>query len=309
MYIVISSLFVLLGTDLYTLLRFKSCNDDGKRYTPHTVKNVSESRKVDRKDLKDMVIDKPRKPKDPAAPAKPTTSSSSKKARKRSSKRSSKKPTDTSIEKGESGKLKDLYQKTFQTTTLTLGSLSGCLRRATELSSDDIRKIVARIDAATDILNKARIMVYKSLELFILDSLRSQPAPGMIEDPQHIDPLDLILSKQDGETVIRNLIALMLNGKIAGGRPPKKDSKASRARTLAQSIYNDMRTVLPDLNPVKGSLNIPLSIPQSELAREIHTSLRTHFSRLPETIISRVGATSSIESCTVTDTSNSNLTL
>ncbi|KAF9921380.1 hypothetical protein BGZ65_010399, partial [Modicella reniformis] len=151
---------------------------------------------------------------------------------------------------------------------MTLGSITGCLRRTTTLTASEISIIRERLEAATDILNKTRIMIYKSLEFFILDTLRSPNEAG--------DSLDVILDKTHGDTLVRNLITLILNC-----------AKAIQARALARSIYDDMCKELPDLKPFKGSQDIPLSIPQSELAREILSALRTHFGRLPETIVSK----------------------
>ncbi|KAI8354697.1 hypothetical protein B0O80DRAFT_528719 [Mortierella sp. GBAus27b] len=96
------------------------------------------------------------------------------------------------------GPLKTLYKKAFARVTLTLGSTSGCLKRATNLSPDDAKQVADRIESAADIINNARFW------------------------------------------------------------------------------------------PVAASTKIPLSKPKESLAIEIHTSIRNHFTKLPETIVAKM---------------------
>jgi hypothetical protein len=250
------------------------------------VKDVSQACKVDEKSLGDMVVDKPRtssspKPKTPVAPtAMPTTSASGQPG-------TGSRSSAVSATRGEAGQLKSLHQKTFQTSTMTLGSITGCLRRATNLTADEAGIIRDRLEAAADILNKTRIMVFKGLELFILNEVRSVP--------QRSEPLDVLLDKKHGYTIVRNLVALVLNGAIDNRGRPTRDPEAIRARSSAQSIYDDLCNELPELKPMKGSCKIPLSIPQMELAREIHCNLRIHYGRLPETIVTKVTKSCAME--------------
>lgn len=52
---------------------------------------------------------------------------------------------------------------------------------------------------------------------------------------QKPDPLDLILDRTHGQTIVRNVIGLVLTGKIdTRGRTPK-DPSAIEARRIAQS--------------------------------------------------------------------------
>ncbi|KAF9342201.1 hypothetical protein BGX34_008578, partial [Mortierella sp. NVP85] len=96
-----------------------------------------------------------------------------------------------------------------------------------------------------------------------------------------------------GETVIRNLIALVLNGKIDGrGRKPVHP-EAIQARELAQSVYESMKKlyhdhILEDWKPTNSIAKLPLSIPQGELAHEMHTAIRTHFARLPGVVVAKM---------------------
>jgi hypothetical protein len=70
-------------------------------------------------------------------------------------------------------------------------------------------------------------------------------------DRQAGSPLDLLLDRQHGETVIRNLIVLVLNGKIDGkGRKPVHPEDI-QAWELAQSVYESMKKLYQQITLLK----------------------------------------------------------
>ena len=103
------------------------------------------------------------------------------------------------------------------------------------------------------------------------------------------DPLDLILDQAHGTTLVRNLFALVLNGKVDARGKPAKDPAAMQARELAKSIYIGFCDVLQGLKPIKDSVGLlSLSKVQAEIAKEMQCAIRTHFNRLPGLIVSKV---------------------
>jgi hypothetical protein len=187
--------------------------------------------------------------------------------------------------------LKTLYQKTFQTATLTLGSLGGCLRRATDMTEEEAKLVAGRLESAVDILARTKMLVYKCLELFLISHLHDEASMDL--DPSEngskdADPLDIILDRKHGATVVRNLVALVLNGHVESKKSHTSNQESIRSQELAQSTYDNLRGILTDLQAVKGSSTIPLGHPQQALAVEIHSALRTHFTRIPEIVVSKV---------------------
>ncbi|KAK3829157.1 MAG: hypothetical protein J3Q66DRAFT_364198 [Benniella sp.] len=301
----------------------KSPNTNGDRYSPHTVKDISKASKVQEVLLGNMSIAKPRAPKAQKAAAAPKNTSTTGTA----STNEIKLGKDT--EGDGASPLKTLYEKAFQTTTLTLGCLTGCMRRATELG-DSAKDVAGCLETAADVLTTTRTITYWCLEHLVVGNLlkeaeRVQEAQHELSldpqteasehpqaeanpeqqaqngstqtvasaDQQPGSPLDLLLDRQHGETVVRNLIALVLNGKIDGkGRKPTHP-EATQARELAQSVYESMKKLYQDhtsqdWKPTNGTAKLPLSIPQGELAREMHTTIRTHFARLPGVIVAKM---------------------
>ncbi|KAK3814455.1 MAG: hypothetical protein J3Q66DRAFT_37783 [Benniella sp.] len=302
--------------------KLKSPNTNGDRYSPHTVKDISKASKVQEVLLGNMSIAKPRAPKAQKAPmASKKTSSTT------ASTNEIKLGKDT--EGDGASPLKTLYEKTFQTTTLTLGCLTGCMRRATELG-ENAKDVADCLETAADVLTTTRTITYWCLEHLVVGNLlkeaeRVQQAQHELSldpqteasehpqaeanseqqaqngstqkaasaDQQPGSPLDLLLDRQHGETVIRNLIALVLNGKIDGrGRKPTHP-EATQARELAQSVYESMKKLYQDhtsqdWKPTNSTAKLPLSIPQGELAREMHTAIRTHFARLPGVVVAKM---------------------
>jgi len=326
----------------FFFFRFKSPNTNGDRYSPHTVQDISKASEVQEVLLGNMSIAKPRAAKAQKAAMAPKTSTPG-----TASTNEIKLGKDT--EGDGASPLKTLYEKTFQTTTLTLGCLTGCLRRATELG-ENAKDVAGCLETAADVLTTTRMITYWCLEHLVVGNLlkeaervqeaqhdlsldpqtetnqdpqvqslqteaiadqQAQHEPPQAEatpdqqaqngstqtvasaDQQPGSPLDLLLDRQHGETVIRNMIALVLNGKIDGrGRTPTHP-EAIQARELARSVYESMKKLYHDhtleyWKPTNGTAKLPLSIPQGELAREMHTAIRTHFARLPGVVVAKV---------------------
>jgi len=198
---------------------------------------------------------------------------------------------------------KEAFQTSFKTITLTLGSLGGCLRRATDLSDSEVSVVVERVNQAVHVLSIARCLVFRALEYFVyksLDKIVKENAPpkgkknakksrvkgANKQDDKGMDPLDILLNGKHGETLVRNLIACFLNGSVSK-RGAQPTGTALQVRRLATDIYDDMKRLLPDLNRL-NTTNMPLSIPQGDMAANIHSAIRLHFGRLPMLIIGKV---------------------
>lgn len=263
-------------------VRFKSPNmDTHQRYSPRTF-DVSKASPVAVKDLVKMAPAKPRPPR-PKGPAKavvaPTTSSQRK----------------TSSSQGKTGKddmnhHKKAFKQSFKMVTLTMGSLSGCMRRATNLTSHEISTVAARIDQAVHVLSVTRGLVFKAIEHFLYKSLAATQ-PGQTADGC-LDPLDMLLHRQHGATLIRNLIALVLTGTVSvHGRTPT--GEALRARNIAAGIYRDLKEIISGLGPTNPQ-RMNLGVAQEDLSVDIHTAIREHFGRLPLLLTKKVRMLSTV---------------
>ncbi|KAG0231045.1 hypothetical protein BGX31_005657 [Mortierella sp. GBA43] len=284
--------------------KFKSPNlDKNPRYTAHVVKDVTSACPVDEDILEKLtpVVPKPRKPKTESEKEKEKARQGLKKKKKRQKKAPPAKPTgEGSRNIGEPKALKKLYDTTFKTVTLTFGCFTGTLRRATSMSKDEARVVADHLDKAVHTLSKTRILVFKALELFVLREVTSRK-PSDIEQSDVVpsssgstttndlsptnspmDPLDLFLNKQHGQTLIRNLISLVLNGGIDRGRT-SKDAHGIQARELAKRVYQDLKSAFPDVVPLNVKADdLCLAVAIGDMALNIFTSIRLHFGRLPE---------------------------
>ncbi|KAK3825472.1 MAG: hypothetical protein J3Q66DRAFT_396445 [Benniella sp.] len=115
---------------------------------------------------------------------------------------------------------------------MTLGTLTGCLRRATDMTEDEITKDRDRLESATVILCTTRVITHKAIELLVLNSVRSQSTAGVEADAV----LEMILDKKHGTTIVRNLVALILNGSIDHRGKPTTDPIALQARAIAYVV-------------------------------------------------------------------------
>lgn len=166
------------------------------------------------------------------------------------------------------------------------------------MTNEEAKLVAGRVETVVDALAKTRMFVYKSIELFLISQLHAETSMDLdpSEDALEKGPLDLILDREHGATVVRNLVALVLNGSAEPGKGAKIDQETIRAQELAQSVYDNLREVLLDLKAMKGPSKVPLGIPQQALAQEIHAAIRTHFARLPEVIVSRVTSSATYSS-------------
>lgn len=248
-----------------------------------------------------------------------TSKKDAKKKKSTSSQSGGKKPT-----LGEPKQIKKLFVRTFKTVSLTLGCLTGTLRRATSMDRHEAREIADRINDAAHILSRARILVFKGIELFTYRQLdhhtypMNNVQPSLIDSQEFessssvdtsvpnpasgtstsesdsstspMDPLDLLLDKKHGKTLIRNLSSLVINGSIGQGRA-SDDPSGQLARELAKQIYSDMGSAFPGVMPLSTMVSgkMSLAVPNGDMAVNIHTSIRVHFGRLPELITTKVG--------------------
>ncbi|KAI8363131.1 hypothetical protein B0O80DRAFT_420925 [Mortierella sp. GBAus27b] len=320
----------------WTKARFKSPNlDKNPRYTAHVVKDVTSACPVAQGTLGKLTLSvpRPRKPKkeqemqpenacqesakkeQEIEPGKPCQDSAKKKQQKGLADMRKKGPSagpkeGKKREIGDCKILKNLFDTTFKTVTLTLGCFTGTLRRATSMTQDEAQVVASHMDKAAHTLSKARILVFKGLEYFVYRQVTSKtPSTNIVQSnvvnmqsssesitinhppsssSPSMDPLDLFLNKQHGQTLIRNLISLILNGKINGGRS-SKDPCGIQARQEAQQIYRELELVFSGVIPLNVKDDrMCLATAIGEMAAKIFTSIRVHFGRLPELISTRM---------------------
>jgi hypothetical protein len=314
---------------------FRSPNlDKNPRFTAHIVKDVTKASPVDEGEIGKMTIVEPRK-KPGGATTKmanaepnegingPEDSSEEpkqpKKQQPKSQQPKKQQPVGTNKEdgkaitrnKGEAKILKDLYAKAFKQVTLTMGCLTGTMRRATSMDQDEVRIVADRINSAVHVMSMARMLIFKGVELFIYRQLADKPQPSDIMDvdapepsstkvqPIHdmskvepessMNPLDLLLDKKHGRTLVRNLGALIMKGRIDRGRG-SKDPCGQKARALAKSIYEDLNQAVPGVLPLDPEAyeTMHLGVPNADICVNVHTAIRTHFGRIPELVTTKV---------------------
>lgn len=206
---------------------------------------------------------------------------------------------------------KGLFEKAFRIMTMTMGSLSCCLQRATSMSRADAESVARRLNDAVHVMSQTRIIVFKAVENYVylkvtenssataspmmfVDSIEcaSSAGPSNSVDPPNInkmDPLDLLLHKDHGVTIIRNLIGIVMRGQVErtmGGTTPKSELAIMACET-AGDMYRKICLVLPNLGPSNPE-NLPLGVPLMEMAVNVHSAIRTHFRRLPELVVNKV---------------------
>ncbi|KAF9112665.1 hypothetical protein BGX30_007228, partial [Mortierella sp. GBA39] len=301
------------------LPRFKSRTDTQQRHTVRTI-NISNAPNVDEAELAKMTIPKPRSKNSSTISAKEADSSnntnptaatpdnSSSKKQKPEAKPRQKKKKQRKPRKPKSSVmlLKSGFSRSFATSTQTVGSVEGCLRRALlpagecgripRISDNDIKAMANRIGAAVDTMAEARMYVFRTVEIMILDELLRPQGGGRGEpgvqvgtlkvDEETFDVLDLLLEKDAGTAIIKHLFSLVLNGKIdRGPETVKEESKA--AKRMALDAFARLRMILPGFQPVNkgaiclGRLNV-------DAAAEFSMQLRKHFRNLPFTIGGRM---------------------
>jgi len=353
-YAYVSSLRHALTPICSTFNSYKSKNaDDNPRYTPYTIKNVSNSSPVEGSALNEMTVSVP-KPKrkvtietvpEPETTAlsdnriseycdegECSTGGNNRKGKDLKGKKGTNKGKD--MEKDEAGKgkegkgkgvarkrcdakdLKEDFSKVFKTVTMTAGSLSGCIRRATSLDDQQARSITKCVDNAVHALSQARIIAYWAIENYMYrevtestppestvsadvetieptepiglpepsDPPESTGLPGNADPPAKAGPLDLLLDSSHGTTIIRNLLSSALGD--SGGHEAE-DPQAQEAQRIGKDMYHQLKSVLPYLQHANPEA-IPLGIAVMDLAKEMHTSILTYFRRLPGVIVGKV---------------------
>ncbi|KAI8361001.1 hypothetical protein B0O80DRAFT_147460 [Mortierella sp. GBAus27b] len=247
------------------------------RYCPQVVQGLSKAPKLKEQQLSKMAVCPPRpkkkldqpKNEEDAKPKSKTPASPKKRTR-------SQRTVDSLRE------LKYLYNATFQTITETAGTIQSCMRRSTSLSDDEIRTVVNYLDRIVHVLNNARILANRALELYLTKTLerRYNPATadksqthrlalseeasdhrkGKEKREQSDDPLDLVLSKQYGHSIFRNLVTLLINGAVKG---------------------NFLKSAVGAMEPLRGDLDATLTVVQKCMSHLMADNLRAHFKRLP----------------------------
>ncbi|KAI8361974.1 hypothetical protein B0O80DRAFT_524386, partial [Mortierella sp. GBAus27b] len=276
------------------------------RYCPQVVQDLSKAPKPKEQQLSKMAVCPPRpkkkldqpKNEEDAKPKSKTPASPKKRTR-------SQRTVDSHKE------LKYLYNATFQTITETAGTIQSCMRRSTSLSDDEIRTVVNYLDRIVHVLNNARILANRALELYLIKTLErryntatpdmsqthqlalseeaSDHRKGKGKRAQSDDPLDLVLSKQYGRSIFRNLVTLLINGAVKGSREPT-DASGWKAKAIAQEIYDGLKSAVGVMEPLRGDLDAPLSVVQQCMSHLMADNFRAHFKRLPLVIRQRMKA-------------------
>jgi hypothetical protein len=278
---------------LFLVDRFRRRTDLARPYEPHEV-FLPDASPVDEDALQHLMPSTPRpfKSKPDSSNNNNDDSSNNKKSNKKKRK---KKPLKQPMDKAGPKALKKSFGGAFKMLVLTAGSLWGCLRRATDLTSEEIARVVNKIDRAVFVMNSAKHIVIKMLEFFILRCLL--PARNQVDRPQDShedgamfgdDALDLLLGKDSAGVIIRNLISFALRGSTsaqAGRKAEKPESVCAYA--LAASIYEQFRALHPSIKALNPD-HIPLSNIQQDLAPKICLAIKMHYRKLPTTIINKV---------------------
>ncbi|KAG0074662.1 hypothetical protein BGZ90_010572 [Linnemannia elongata] len=171
--------------------------------------------------------------------------------------------------------LKKSFGGAFKTLVLTAGSLWGCLRRDTDLTSEEIAQVVNRIDRAVFVMNSAKHVVLKMLEFFIHDVC-------CLCETKWAEPRD------SGEVIIRNLISFALRGSASTqtGRKAEKPDPV-RSYTLAISIFGQFQALHPPIKALNPD-HIPLSKVQQDLVPKICLAIKMHYRKLPTIIVDKM---------------------
>ncbi|GJJ75134.1 hypothetical protein EMPS_07492 [Entomortierella parvispora] len=284
--------------------QFRPRTHDQRQYVVRSV-NILDAPGVEESELLKMTIPAPRIRKATGDSKKvdsnnngnsATTSSNGQKS---NAKKKRKKPRKPKKAKSGPASLKTGFSTSFATSTQTLGSVQGCLRRALlpagesgriqRLSNNDINAIANRIEAAVSTIAEARMYVCRLLVILVYDALLKQQTPEAAPElhGEAFDVLDLLLEKSTGTAIIRYFFALVLNGKIdARGKKIVKE-KTLAAKRMAEATYTRLKDMLPGLTSVNRR-QIPLSRVIVHASMEMGVQLRKHFKEIPFTIGGRM---------------------
>jgi hypothetical protein len=177
--------------------------------------------------------------------------------------------------------LKKSFKSAFATVTLTMGSLRGCLTRATDLSMEDSKLVVQRLDEAVSVTNSAKHHVLKMIEMRILRHLIHKTGDEFLEN--------ILDSKSDWlERFVQNLLSFVLRDStdLGSGRRPAKD-QAKDAVVEARRTFDEFRAFHVGFQALNPS-NLPLSNVISELTPKVCLAIKLHYRKLPATLCNKV---------------------
>ncbi|KAF9344550.1 hypothetical protein BGX34_005554, partial [Mortierella sp. NVP85] len=164
---------------------------------------------------------------------------SNQQSKERKKQATSSRPTNKAPTRGESKQVKDLVAKTFKTVSLTLGCLTGTLRRATSMNQHEARAIADRINIAVHVLSKARILVFKGIEDFIYQELES------------LKPKDAALSSMVGPLESSSSMDTSMTNPVLG----TSESKFSMDASVTNPALGTSAAVDTSMNPLDLLLN------------------------------------------------------
>ncbi|KAG0262830.1 hypothetical protein BGZ95_003949 [Linnemannia exigua] len=182
--------------------------------------------------------------------------------------------------------LKKSFKSVFATVILTTGSVKGCMERATHLSTTNVDLITETLDKAVSIVNTAKHLVYKMLEMRIFRELFPSPlqmTQGEATANEQTPFLEKILDSDWAELVIGNLLSFVLRDSTSIRGPTAHKSMSQDARAEAMSTFADFKFLHPGVKAVNAS-NIPLSVVIDDLTSKICLAMKLHYRKLPQTI-------------------------
>ena len=269
---------------------------DRQRYVVRSV-DITKAAGVEESELLKMTIPEPRVRKANVDLAKKASDNKSEKSNAKP--RPQKKRKKPKKAKSESASLKTGYRNSFATSTQTLGSIQGCLRRALisagtsgripRLSNDEIKSIADRIQATVFTITEARMYVCRLLDIMIYDALlrdstTDAASAGLVET---FDVLDLLLGKSSGMAIIKYLFSLVLNGKIDNRGPKAAKESTLAAKRAAEATFKRLRDIVPSFEAINKD-QTPLGRIIVDAAMEFSVQLRKHFRDIPFTLGKRV---------------------
>lgn len=227
---------------------------------------------------------------------------------KKKKKKKRKKPRNPTKAKSDVVSLKAGFSKSFATSTQTLGSIQGCLRRALipagesgripRLSNVEIKSIADRIEAAVSGMAEARMYVCRILDIMVYDALLKQPKADVSSegDGETLDVLDLLMEKSAGTAIVKYLFSLVLNGKIDTRGAKTVKEKTKTAKKMAEASFKRLIEIVPGFKTINTS-QIPFGRLIVDAAAEISAQLRKHFRDIPFTVGARVSSLFSLPYC------------
>ncbi|KAG9061854.1 hypothetical protein KI688_007005 [Linnemannia hyalina] len=256
--------------------RFRSRTDVQDRYVPDTV-FLEKASPVDVVELSGLKpsIPRPSKPKEQSPRIDQVPAPAAKKKKKKL----------LGEPKGIAGPkaLKRAFQSVFATVTLTTGSLQGCLGRSTNLSKAEVAQLTQHVSSAVSTVNSAKHIVYKLIEMRILQPL-IETGLNQAEDGPDESFLEKILDSDWAERFVQNLLSFVLrNSIVPQGRPPASD-KSKDAVAEAISTFNEFKKTLCPGFKALNSTDLALSNIIAELAPKICLDQKLHYRRIPETL-------------------------